>query len=487
MYDEMRFLFTIDPYVKNTYNNTEKNKVTSVSNPVQSQEYREELDETDKKYYLNQYVVNKDKVTNYIKSDVNKPYNTTGSNPYIDLINDTNQPGTAASLKLKSSDFAYLRDIGVMPLNRLMILRRFPEGTLVDVDLNNVKTSPISVVIGWVKKDTNLLNFSFNEVWRKQGSDDMLHLMINKMIKNEFGPDLSSLVPIPGWGNGFLFGILNKMGLTDYDHDSLPIGDPNVLKESITRPHEEFGLESSFNFELETVYEQKYIAGIDPTAATLDILSNLLKMGTSDVRTIGKAGASLINDLRKANENPITGGGWVKLMEHVVTSFTKALTESLDEAIGEVGELLKTPAPEGQTTNVASTTGKTMTEKSLENITGFQKLMKTEIFKSILASTLARYQWPLRGSIAMFTGEANTPWHLTIGNPYAPLLSMNNLYCKNVSVTFGKDMAYNDIPRTIEVKISIEQGRSLGKQEIYKFFGLRYKRTYSKVNENTNK
>jgi hypothetical protein len=481
MYDEMRFLFTVNPYVKNSYNDTETNKVASVSNPVQSQEYREEYDDKDKTYYMNQYIVNKDNVKNFIKSNVNKPYNTTNSNPYIELINDTNQEKSPKSLRLKSSDFAYLRDIGVMPLNRLMILRRFSDGSYIKSDLNDCNAEPISVVVGWVKKDTNMLNFSFNEVWKRQGSDDMLHLLLNKMVKNEFGVDLSSLIPIPGWGNGFLFGILHRMGLTDYNAFNLPIGDPNVLKESITRPHEEFGLESSFNFELETVYEQKYIAGIDPTAATLEILVNLLRMGTSNVRTIGKTGSVLEKGLKRATENPSSSTAWSKLIGDVVMSFTEAINGALTDVETEIYSLInnKMISDDAPTTE---TKKQTMGEKSTENLSLFRNmLINNPIINSILASTLARYQWPLRGSIGMFTGEATTPWHLTIGNPYAPLLSMNNIYCKNVSVTFGKDMAFNDIPRTIEVKISLEQGRSLGKQEIYSFFGINYKRYYSKV------
>ena len=43
--------------------------------------------------------------------------------------------------------------------------------------------------------------------------------MITKIIKDEFGPDLSSIAPIPGWGIGFMFAIMNKMGLTNYNEN----------------------------------------------------------------------------------------------------------------------------------------------------------------------------------------------------------------------------------------------------------------------------
>ena len=516
MYDEMRFLFAVDPYIRNSRNNSNQNRVVNNENPVVSENYVSELDEEDKNLYLNKYIITKGDVKNYIRSDVNRAYRE-NSNPYIDLIKFTNESNTAKSLRLRSSDFAYLRDIGVMPINRLMILRRFPEGATVPVDLSNFNVTPISVVIGWVKRDTELLKFSFSEVWEKQGSGDMLHLMLNKIVKDEFGLDMSSIVPIPGWGLGFMFGILNRMGLTDYSKTDLPIGDPNVLKESITRPHEQFGLKSSFNFDLETVYEQKYISGIDPTVAMLEILNNLLRMGTSDVRYLGKKNSEFIEKLRKANEDPTNAHGWTELSSFIVTSFIDALKDSISDAGSNLKQLMGAmkPAKEEKDDVVVTETRRERREREaeekaererkqnlspeakkneakkksedqgellLQESTSFiSNILETDLVKSILASTLARYKWPIRGSISMFTGDANTPWHLTIGNPYAPLLSMNNIYVEDVSVTGGKDLGYNDMPKTLDVKIRMTQGRSLGKQEIYSLFGVRYKRYYAKA------
>ena len=41
-------------------------------------------------------------------------------------------------------------------------------------------------------------------------------------------------------------------------------------------------------------------------------------------------------------------------------------------------------------------------------------------------------------------------------------------------------MSFNDVPKLIDVKISIQQGRNLGKNEIKRFFGVEYKRYYKK-------
>ena len=89
----------------------------------------------------------------------------------------------------------------------------------------------------------------------------------------------------------------------------------------------------------------------------------------------------------------------------------------------------------------------------------------------------------MRGSIAMLTGEASTPWHLSIGNPYSPFFSMNNVYVNDVNVSFSGDLSYNDMPKYLNAKVSMKQGRNMGKNEIYDMFGIKYQRTYKKLKD----
>ena len=58
---------------------------------------------------------------------------------------------------------------------------------------------------------------------------------------------------------------------------------------------------------------------------------------------------------------------------------------------------------------------------------------------------------------------------------------MSNVYLKNVDVSFSGDMLYNDIPKFINVSLSLEQGRNMGKNEIYNMLGIKYQRSYTKV------
>jgi len=489
MFDEMSFLFESSKQISNQFNTNKDasginkgdfSQVKSSSNGAQSVKDKIEYDEEDQTYKFNKYTVTKSSIENYIRSDVNSAYKSSGRNPYLELLESFNGEGkNSKALKLKASDFSYLRDIGVYPINRLMILRRYSEGTVVPVDLNNLPTEPISTIVGWIKADTDLLNFTANEVWKTQNK--WLHDLMRDIIQSEFGIDIGGIFPIPGWGTGFMFGLLKKMGLTDYSATDLPIGDPNLLKEGITREHEGVGLQSNFTFNLETVYEQKYIGGIDAGAAMNDLLSNALTMGTSDIRFLGKAGNKLVRQLREANNNPSNPDGWKTLIITAVTTVVDALTGTLSNKLNnDKSGLLDQDTP---AKNPDNETEEKKTSKESETIEGnINKVgIVRKLISSVLASTIARYQWPIRGALNQLTGEAATPWHLTIGNPHAPLLSMNNIKVSSLDVTMGNELSYNDMSRYMTLKINLEQGRNLGKQEIESMFGVVYKRTYKKI------
>ena len=77
--------------------------------------------------------------------------------------------GTSGSLKM--ADFAYLKDVGVYPNNRLMIARRFggpigdniikPKSTNAKGQVNEY--GPLATLISWLPADTDFLNISFGE------------------------------------------------------------------------------------------------------------------------------------------------------------------------------------------------------------------------------------------------------------------------------------------------------------------------------------
>lgn len=497
------------------------------------------------------------KEQNYIKNKISTTYaNGKNANPYLNLINDFNTH-EKNELHLKIEDFIYLRDIGVYPVNKLMILRRFSSAPaspdLVHSSRKVSMGTPLSTVIGWVKNDDDIFNISFNEVWKTQ--DMWLHNLIQQIINDQFSVDIGNIFPMPGWGQSLMFSFMSKMGWTDYGGSNLPIGDANLLRTGVTRETEGTGLATNMSLKLETTYELKYVQNIDPTTMFYSIINNLLNMGTSNIKFLFKGGSN-ISKLQEFVSNPnikslihLVSGAINEILREVgniisniksTTTFQKTLNNQnklekeaqkkdlnaedmkikanakpkydesgkvvigseqvtltdgrtwsasssvqLSEAVSDYEDLEREKNRNSIINNASSSTKKTgFVDKMLNmasSLANGSEIIKyiTGFINSVLASTIARYEWPMKGAIAQSTGMNMTPWHLTIGNPKAPIISMNYIKVDSVEIKLSGDIFYNDLPRYINASISISNARPLGKQEILKFFGNTFIREYA--------
>ena len=73
-------------------------------------------------------------------------------------------------MRLDYADFAYLKNLGVYPNNRLIVARRFPGA--VGNDLHAVSTSPMATMVSWIPENQeNFFNIQYNEVWVEADAD----------------------------------------------------------------------------------------------------------------------------------------------------------------------------------------------------------------------------------------------------------------------------------------------------------------------------
>lgn len=457
--------------------------------------------------------------------------------PYISLLTYFNGSGSQKtgpiSMMLKPADFVYLKDLGVYPINRLVILRRFPDGCIVPNNLTLFKQKPIATAIGWIKMDDankDLFSISFSERW--VDSTDTLDKVIQKIMKEQFGIKTEMFLPIPAWSQGFLFGMLNKMGLTkDFDSKNVPTGDPNVLRQAKMRDIESQSLSSDFKINFETAYEQKYINGVDPGSAFQDILSNLARIGTSDQKFILNSDTNKIfSKFVDAVNSPAVGGAnaWIEFGKVLIKGFIDAISSLFVDVEGFANQYitqteLNTSDRLKESTTTSNEKGYTFSgyvdkpgnkiykksgnfysldksgnyneipKSALNNLFGDTSAAKTAAvalksfieggLDTLLAGSVYRYRWPLRGSIGLMSGLSTTPWHLTVGNPFSPILSMGNVYVDNVDIKFSSEMGFQDMPKSINVNIDLKQGRPLGKWEIERLFNNQYGRIYSKPSD----
>ena len=490
---------------------------------------------------------------------------TKSINPYIQLIYDFDkiQGNPGAGLKIKAADLAYLRELGVYPINRMSILRRFPEGCFVPEDLNEMKIEPISTVIGWIKPSDNFGKIEFHENWTTL--DRRFDQVLSDIIKKAMGgTEGTPLVPIPDFAQGMLFELYrradllersgvdetvdeayenfdpnaflhpidsdltntsknNNKGSTTTDSwglNNIPIGDPNVLHQGPFRDPEGQNINSSFDFILETTYEQKLLGEVDPGSAMLDILDNLYAMGTSNMKFYWGDNAPAILKARKAASDKSNNlNEWWDMVAEVLTGFWKVISEFFVNTYNKLKENFeKTTASDANTQNasadreakdkefqnkIANESDRVKRTKLLEEYAKFKKEgvsskidstinagkkklddaidFVAPFLQSILTSTLSINRFKLRGSLELMVGGkmSSTPWYLTLGNPYSPWFATNHIIVSNCTIETSNEMGFNDQPQRLTATFSCKFSRALGKQELMRMFNNTFRRTYN--------
>lgn len=488
-YSEMDFLFSSKinrdqisgPAISNSnnYNNIFDNKKFVV--------YKQEFNKV-----VNSGQGGTNNIKKYYKDQLYKDSNI---NPYSQLIKDFN--GKPA-LRIKPSHIAYLRDLGVYPLNRMAILRRFPEGAFVSEDLDTMTIEPISTVVGWIKPDQNFGNIEANETWTT--TNKRFDVLLAEIINSKFKVPVTHLMPEPDYLQGVLFQFYKEAGFINaggpgqskdegyevYDAEQLeaakekswglvniPVGDPNVLKQGPYRDPTTQNIESEFNFELETVYEQKLIGDVDPGSALLDILDNIFVMGTSNMAFYwGDVAPAIVAAKKTVQGKANSPTLWWEFVSEVLTGFWKAIQVFFKQIVSTTLEITEQIIKDASSALTGS--GNDTMEQS-KAVTTFLELMK-----SILTATVATYRFELRGSIELMTGGdiSATPWYLTLGNPYTPFIATNHIKVTKCKVESSREMGFNDMPQWVKATFSCALSRPLGKQEIMRMLNNSYKRTY---------
>lgn len=397
----------------------------------------------------------------------------------IDYTNNEDLP----AIKLKNADFAYLRDLGVYPNNRLLVGRRFPSP--VENDLTAVSMSPLSTVITWIPDSADsFFSFDVSEDWQgKETSNDPLgeltdlfNKIFAKFVGTKAGDEGSGVLgtmfkkfPIGGVAEAletsvtnYLLGSDTENG-TNFSYDNIVKGNPNFMSESSYR--ETNSIRSTISIPVKMTYEIKYFPNVDPTIAFMDILQNLLRFtGSESVFYISQAGGSKINQFF----NKYKQGKWVDAVGIILDGIIHAVGKIQDDIVKVIG-------------NIASSAKAILEPKSEQQRQEESNALRTEIesgLQVIASSSLARYRIEFSKIIPASTGASSAPWHITLGNPKNPFFSSADMIAKSGKITMGNTMGFNDLPTRIEFECKLESARNLGIQEIFDKFNVGAGRQY---------
>lgn len=431
----------------NNTNNTNLPTTTSVFNPKASTHFNYRGSTDSNQYEPNKLVPNQHEIS-------------------IENLIDYLQ-GTA--MEMRFIDFAYLKKLGVYANNRMIVARRFA-GPVED-DLFKTTIHPISTVVSWVDPSEDFFKMSFNEVW--ESHTDSIQKIFQEILEKDFKVNLDPGIPLPGWSTGIQFEILKALGVTNADSSNLPEGNPNLIMETSRRkvPGENggSGLKSDIEVVMKVEYEIKYIPGIDPSFAFNDIISNLVSMGTSNSEFyltggIGSDIQFIIDELRKGN--------YVEVVKKVID----AMIGAVKTVISKVEKLFTGPKDTNSGDNKDSAPSASLVTKVISASLDAIK----EIGSDVINGIISKYREKIYASISAMTGTPNAPWHITIGNPRKPFFVSGDMLCEKVSLDFGKELGYNDLPTEITATLTFRPARDWGGQEITKKFNSGKGRSYGK-------
>ena len=398
--------------------------------------------------------------------------------------------GSAAALR--PSDFAYLKNLGVYPNNRLIVCRRFG-GPQID-NIFGIKSNPIVVLISWRIPGEDFLDISFGEQWEAAQADftDIVNGIGQDILKmsplGQAGGEMFSAIPLPGWSETLTRIVLAKIGVYEKTAggDRLPAGNPNLIKEAkrrktVAQGEAGSGLDCKVSIKVTVEYEQKFISGIDPTIVYMDILQNALRFGTSPSDNYGLRGGfgadiiaavknpkilltKVVDALRNAvNEVKATV---MKFFKEFVDEAAAASAEA-DAAVAAGGEE-EDPEESGKPDPAELQKEADEKKKAAEDAKKGSDLFTTffDTIGSALSKTVNKYEQAVKGVVYALTGMASTPWHVTIGNPLRPIFCSGDMYTTTVQLTMGSTLAFNDLPANIKIDFTLENARPWGLQEI---------------------
>jgi len=386
------------------------------------------------------------------------------------------------TMRLKSGDFAYCRDYGVYPNNRLVICRRFDHPIIDDLTFagKDLNSEPISTLISWMPDTENILSFNFGETWVEAQASfkELLNDVGNDMglgkIDLKLGDVISqgmNIVPLPGATEGLQRMILTKAGFIDENSkDIIPSGTPNLIKESkqrqlIKEDQPGSGLIGKFSVKVKCAWEQKFISGVDPTIIYYDILQTILAFGGSEaVFYLGKR--SSLGKLDSVLKDFLKPGGATELIKKVVQAFADSLLSVIKDLKNLIGKFLDSTYGEKDSGGSdAAKDEEAVAKENAAKITNAQNVAE-KVIKSFADTIVKKYRVQALGVVTTLTGLPSTPWHITIGNPLRPIFSSGDMLTQDVTVNFGPQLAFNDLPSFIECEFTLVSARNLGTDEI---------------------
>lgn len=410
--------------------------------------------------------------------------------------------------KYRYIDFMFCRDLGKIPNNHLLTLRKFtrPVGDNIntrlpksDTPYNFNQSMDVGRLVTWFGNGDNKLEdiIKYNYVATFKPLDSKIQQVdsqedeestgiIGKMV-NTINPKYNQAMSqgrtgshnfISQLGGRYLSTSFANFGrggqyerhdiFTPYDHNK--VYEP---KNTIQSTHVYEGkLTFSQEFTIKFSYKLRAYDNINPRAAFLDLIGNILAVtyrsgtfwgGSRMFRGAppNKVGTAKVNAFLDRTFDTLGGIG------------NNLLSGNLDigGTLGSIWGAVKQIASDAFNTAKSLALGNTSTKgkNPLQVIGAIVK--HTGLWSGVQGMIKNGLGRPAVYALdSLLTGDNVGLWHLTIGNPRNPIMSIGNLIIDKSEITQSGPLGLDDFPTDLMVSVSLKHGRPRDSAEIQKMY-----------------
>ena len=424
--------------------------------------------------------------------------------------------------RYRYADFMYCKELGKISNNHLITLRKFsyPVGDNI-FELTNTKyndekgdrdfdmSGDYARMITWFDTDDNklenILKFDYEATWKpleskiqqEDSREDEANTPLNKLANStNISKDYSAQNSAGQFGNanlwtslgtsvtnGAISGIGSKAGiqggsqgynrqmLYNYDNNKVYTPKNTVWDTNVYEGHLIFNNEFSLVFN----YKLRAYDNINPKSALLDLIGNILECTYRRGKFWGGQQKLVGPSQNKAawkKANAFIDNSWNKLGGFMKGFGSGAL--SLDDILSSMSSLSNVMGGMIQNTftdikNIASGGPQEWLSSLSKTVTKFNKVTGfSTAFKAGLKNSLGRPQ--LYAFDSLLSGDNVGLWHVTIGNPKNPIVSMGNLILTKSEMSFSGPLGIDDFPTDLKIVVTLKHGRGRDITDIGRMF-----------------
>ena len=438
------------------------------------------------------------------------------------LVEISNEPkgGSLGLATYRYADFMFCKDLGKISNNHLITLRKFPGpiGDNIFQEAYPDKDKPnnpfagypdIGRMITWFGNEDNKLEdickFNYRATWKpftaeiQQVPSEQKDNGILDQFANTLSPKNNELIykgfsgntGLLRWGSSMIeLPIIGSKDMANnqyYSWDLLRNYDQHRIYTPANTIWDTHVYEGKLEFNQEITLTFRYVlrsyANINPKSAFLDLLGNIMvvtyRRGTfwgGETKIIGPQGNNSVYKTADAWLNKgfdELGGIWKQIstgtfnmqqLQGWISNAMQAVKQEASDVVDNGKSMIKTVTGKGNEDD------KKKTEKVVKKVEEANKKYGwTDAIKGMIKNQLGRPA--MYASNSILSGEAVGPWHLTIGNPRNPIMSMGNMIIDSpVEIQQSGPLGIDDFPSEIKVTVTLKHGRPRDAVEIEKMY-----------------